>query len=126
MLFLLMTLGSFRILERVTIICVYLFFFFFSRCVSNQRALLDSGTMGTKGHTEIIVPNLTESYNSHVRMCVLVVSFSILVISFAHKSVFLNSERPSRRGDPVLHAEVFPFGHRAHHSVGQRQSESAW
>uniref|UniRef100_A0A4W4HDR0 Ubiquitin-like modifier-activating enzyme 6 n=1 Tax=Electrophorus electricus TaxID=8005 RepID=A0A4W4HDR0_ELEEL len=36
-----------------------------SRCVSNQKALLDSGTMGTKGHTEIIVPNLTESYNSH-------------------------------------------------------------
>uniref|UniRef100_A0A3Q4HVX8 E1 ubiquitin-activating enzyme n=1 Tax=Neolamprologus brichardi TaxID=32507 RepID=A0A3Q4HVX8_NEOBR len=35
------------------------------RCVSNQRPLLDSGTMGTKGHTEIIVPNLTESYNSH-------------------------------------------------------------
>lgn len=37
-----------------------------SRCVSNQKPLLDSGTMGTKGHTEIIVPNLTESYNSHV------------------------------------------------------------
>ncbi|XP_068606658.1 ubiquitin-like modifier-activating enzyme 6 [Brachionichthys hirsutus] len=36
-----------------------------SRCVSNQKPLLDSGTMGTKGHTEIIVPNLTESYNSH-------------------------------------------------------------
>ncbi|XP_043971300.1 ubiquitin-like modifier-activating enzyme 6 [Gambusia affinis] len=36
-----------------------------SRCVSNQRPLLDSGTMGTKGHTEIIVPSLTESYNSH-------------------------------------------------------------
>lgn len=36
-----------------------------SRCVSNQKALLDSGTMGTKGHTEIIVPNMTESYNSH-------------------------------------------------------------
>ncbi|KAM4585473.1 ubiquitin-like modifier-activating enzyme 6 [Odontesthes bonariensis] len=36
-----------------------------SRCVSNQRPLLDSGTMGTKGHTEIIVPKLTESYNSH-------------------------------------------------------------
>ncbi|KAM7419181.1 hypothetical protein PAMA_016345 [Pampus argenteus] len=35
------------------------------RCVSNQRPLLDSGTMGTKGHTEIIMPNLTESYNSH-------------------------------------------------------------
>lgn len=36
-----------------------------SRCVSNQKALLDSGTMGTKGHTETIVPNMTESYNSH-------------------------------------------------------------
>ncbi|XP_051983548.1 ubiquitin-like modifier-activating enzyme 6 [Xyrauchen texanus] len=36
-----------------------------SRSVSNQKALLDSGTMGSKGHTEIIVPNLTESYNSH-------------------------------------------------------------
>uniref|UniRef100_UPI00398E3D27 ubiquitin-like modifier-activating enzyme 6 n=1 Tax=Pristiophorus japonicus TaxID=55135 RepID=UPI00398E3D27 len=36
-----------------------------SRCVSNQCPLLDSGTMGTKGHTEVIVPNLTESYNSH-------------------------------------------------------------
>ncbi|KAF6733854.1 Ubiquitin-like modifier-activating enzyme 6 [Oryzias melastigma] len=36
-----------------------------SRCVCNQRPLLDSGTMGTKGHTEIIVPYLTESYNSH-------------------------------------------------------------
>ncbi|KAJ8000486.1 hypothetical protein DPEC_G00180630 [Dallia pectoralis] len=36
-----------------------------SRSVSNQKALLDSGTMGTKGHIEVIVPNLTESYNSH-------------------------------------------------------------
>ncbi|XP_077131089.1 ubiquitin-like modifier-activating enzyme 6 [Ranitomeya variabilis] len=36
-----------------------------SRSVSNMRSLLDSGTMGTKGHTEIIVPCLTESYNSY-------------------------------------------------------------
>ncbi|XP_043916928.1 ubiquitin-like modifier-activating enzyme 6 [Protopterus annectens] len=36
-----------------------------SRCVANQCPLLDSGTMGTKGHTEVIVPHLTESYNSH-------------------------------------------------------------
>ncbi|CAJ0966814.1 unnamed protein product [Ranitomeya imitator] len=36
-----------------------------SRSVSNMRPLLDSGTMGTKGHTEIIVPCLTESYNSY-------------------------------------------------------------
>ncbi|XP_063314807.1 ubiquitin-like modifier-activating enzyme 6 [Pelobates fuscus] len=36
-----------------------------SRSVSNLRPLLDSGTMGTKGHTEVIVPQLTESYNSY-------------------------------------------------------------
>uniref|UniRef100_A0A8I3N8A4 Ubiquitin-like modifier-activating enzyme 6 n=1 Tax=Canis lupus familiaris TaxID=9615 RepID=A0A8I3N8A4_CANLF len=36
-----------------------------SRCLANLRPLLDSGTMGTKGHTEVIVPHLTESYNSH-------------------------------------------------------------
>ncbi|KAM8939696.1 ubiquitin-like modifier-activating enzyme 6 [Pelodytes ibericus] len=36
-----------------------------SRSVSNLCPLLDSGTMGTKGHTEVIVPLLTESYNSY-------------------------------------------------------------
>ncbi|KAK1345893.1 hypothetical protein QTO34_008358 [Cnephaeus nilssonii] len=36
-----------------------------SRSVANLRPLLDSGTMGTKGHTEVIVPHLTESYISH-------------------------------------------------------------
>nr|XP_033770664.1 ubiquitin-like modifier-activating enzyme 6 isoform X2 [Geotrypetes seraphini] len=36
-----------------------------SRCIANLRPLLDSGTMGTKGHTEVIIPHLTESYNSH-------------------------------------------------------------
>lgn len=40
--------------------------------------------------------------------------------------IILNLERPPRRGDPILHAEIFPFCHRAHHSVGERQSESAW
>ncbi|CAE1293129.1 UBE1L2 [Acanthosepion pharaonis] len=35
-----------------------------SRCVSNQRALLESGTMGTKGHVQTIVPYLTESYSN--------------------------------------------------------------
>lgn len=40
--------------------------FHISRCVANLRPLIDSGTMGTKGHTEVVVPHLTESYNSHV------------------------------------------------------------
>lgn len=35
-----------------------------SRCVTNQRALLESGTMGPKGHVQVIVPHLTESYGS--------------------------------------------------------------
>ncbi|RUS91761.1 hypothetical protein EGW08_000469 [Elysia chlorotica] len=34
------------------------------RCVTNQRALMESGTMGTKGHVQVIVPHLTESYTS--------------------------------------------------------------
>ncbi|CAC5382570.1 UBE1L2 [Mytilus coruscus] len=35
-----------------------------SRCVTNQRPLLESGTMGTKGHVQVIVPHITESYGS--------------------------------------------------------------
>jgi ubiquitin-activating enzyme E1 len=34
------------------------------RCVTNQRALLESGTLGPKGHVQVIVPHLTESYGS--------------------------------------------------------------
>ncbi|XP_053405676.1 ubiquitin-like modifier-activating enzyme 6 isoform X2 [Mercenaria mercenaria] len=34
------------------------------RCVTAQRSLLESGTMGTKGHTQVIVAHLTESYGS--------------------------------------------------------------
>ncbi len=34
------------------------------RCVTNQRPLLESGTLGTKGHVQVIVPHLTESYGS--------------------------------------------------------------
>ncbi|XP_059175412.1 ubiquitin-like modifier-activating enzyme 6 [Physella acuta] len=34
------------------------------RCVTNQRPLMESGTMGTKGHVQVIVPHLTESYTS--------------------------------------------------------------
>ena len=30
-----------------------------SRCVTNHRPLLESGTMGTKGHVQVIVPELT-------------------------------------------------------------------
>uniref|UniRef100_A0A4W3JZY6 E1 ubiquitin-activating enzyme n=1 Tax=Callorhinchus milii TaxID=7868 RepID=A0A4W3JZY6_CALMI len=35
-----------------------------SRCVSYRKPLLESGTLGTKGHTQVIIPDLTESYGS--------------------------------------------------------------
>eukprot|EP00038_Savillea_parva_P007534 m.170818 g.170818 ORF g.170818 m.170818 type:complete len:1074 (+) comp13295_c0_seq1:93-3314(+) len=34
------------------------------RCVATQRPLLESGTMGAKGHVQVVVPFLTESYAS--------------------------------------------------------------
>ncbi|KAL6048271.1 Ubiquitin-like modifier-activating enzyme 6 [Balamuthia mandrillaris] len=34
------------------------------RCVTNQRPLLESGTLSTKGHVQVIVPFMTESYGS--------------------------------------------------------------
>ncbi|XP_063956130.1 ubiquitin-like modifier-activating enzyme 6 isoform X1 [Lytechinus pictus] len=35
-----------------------------SRCVTNQKPLMESGTLGAKGHVQVIVPHLTESYGS--------------------------------------------------------------
>lgn len=35
-----------------------------SRCVTAKTALLESGTLGPKGHVQVIVPNQTESYGS--------------------------------------------------------------
>lgn len=34
------------------------------RCVYYMKSLLESGTLGTKGNTQVIVPRLTESYGS--------------------------------------------------------------
>lgn len=34
------------------------------RCVYYMKSLLESGTLGTKGNTQVIVPGLTESYSS--------------------------------------------------------------
>lgn len=39
---------------------------FSRRCVTNTKPLLESGTMGAKGHVQVIVPHLTESYSSQV------------------------------------------------------------
>jgi len=35
-----------------------------AQCVSFRKPLLESGTLGTKGHTQIVVPRMTESYGS--------------------------------------------------------------
>lgn len=34
------------------------------KCVFYKKALLESGTLGTKGNTQVIIPDLTESYSS--------------------------------------------------------------
>jgi len=34
------------------------------RCVYYRKPLLESGTLGTKGNTQVVIPNLTESYSS--------------------------------------------------------------
>lgn len=34
------------------------------RCVFYKKPLLESGTLGTKGNTQVVIPNLTESYSS--------------------------------------------------------------
>lgn len=34
------------------------------RCVLFKKPLLESGTLGTKGNTQVIIPYLTESYAS--------------------------------------------------------------
>ncbi|KAG8751746.1 hypothetical protein FRC12_012274, partial [Ceratobasidium sp. 428] len=34
------------------------------RCVFFQKPLLESGTLGTKGNTQVVIPHLTESYSS--------------------------------------------------------------
>jgi ubiquitin-activating enzyme E1 len=35
-----------------------------SRCVAFQKPMLDSGTLGTKGNTQVVAPFLTESYGT--------------------------------------------------------------
>lgn len=34
------------------------------RCVYYRKPLLESGTLGTKGNTQVVLPHLTESYSS--------------------------------------------------------------
>ena len=34
------------------------------RCVFYEKPLLESGTLGTKGNIQVIIPHLTESYSS--------------------------------------------------------------
>lgn len=34
------------------------------RCVFYLKPLLESGTLGTKGNTQVIIPHVTESYSS--------------------------------------------------------------
>ena len=57
-----------------------------SRCVTNQRPLLESGTLGAKGHVQVIVPHKTESYSSQVRKTVVLSILSLSSLSFSFPS----------------------------------------
>jgi ubiquitin-activating enzyme E1 len=37
---------------------------FSSSCVFYRKPLLESGTLGTKGNVQVVIPHLTESYSS--------------------------------------------------------------
>lgn len=34
------------------------------RCVATKRPLIESGTLGPKGHVQVVIPFKTESYGS--------------------------------------------------------------
>ncbi|KAI5151426.1 ubiquitin-activating enzyme E1 [Enteropsectra breve] len=36
------------------------------RCVMHRKPMVDAGTLGTKGHVQVVLPHLTESYSSTV------------------------------------------------------------
>lgn len=40
----------------------------FRRCVTNKKPLIESGTMGPKGHTFVVVPYKSESYSNQVNI----------------------------------------------------------
>jgi hypothetical protein len=40
----------------------------FRRCVTNKKPLIESGTMGPKGHTFVVVPYKSESYSNQVEI----------------------------------------------------------
>ncbi|VEL39318.1 unnamed protein product [Protopolystoma xenopodis] len=35
-----------------------------SRCVANRLVMLESGTLASKGHVQVVLPGLSESYGS--------------------------------------------------------------
>ena len=39
------------------------------RCVYYRKPLLESGTLGTKGNVQVVIPHLTESYSSSQVIC---------------------------------------------------------
>ena len=46
----------------------YLYVYSFRRCVTNKKPLLESGTMGPKGHTFVVIPFKSECYSNQVRI----------------------------------------------------------
>ena len=53
------TLSTFAVLIILSVI-----FFNHSRCVKNRKPLMESGTTGTAGHVQVIIPDITENYSN--------------------------------------------------------------
>jgi hypothetical protein len=82
------------------------------RCVYYEKALLESGTLGTKANVQVVLPHVTESYSSSQDppekshpMCTVKVSIYVNRLSFVLSI-------------KVRLQTVIPQHHRAHHSVG--------
>ncbi|RMB88281.1 hypothetical protein DUI87_35352 [Hirundo rustica rustica] len=61
------------------------------RCVYYRKPLLESGTLGTKGNVQVVIPFLSESYSS--------------------------SQDPPEKAIPICHPQELPQRHRAHAAV---------
>ncbi len=81
-----------------------------SQCVFYRKSLLESGTLGTKGNTQVVVPHLTESYPSHgVLVRYLFYSVNICIVAWS-----------PREEHSCLHSPSLPQPNRAHSTVGSR------
>ena len=82
------------------------------RCIYYRLPLLESGTMGTKGNTQVVFPHLTESYGYGIRLGwsrVTVALFDMGGLSYGTCTIRLQILcGPAGEGHSLLHAAQLP------------------